>query len=490
MNFLKHPALLWLGKHEKKSLPPISESLQAVFDMGNEVDKLARNIFSDGILISGYGAEAEDATKQAITEGHPAIFQAHLHAPDNTMCKIDVLVRVSDGEYDLHEVKASTKVKPEHYPDVAFQKRVAEQCGLTIRHCFVTRLNNQYVRQGKVDLEQLFATDDITKKVATAEKRLPKQIKEAVGILNLPKCPSLSPRNGGIHRFDDWMEVYFHLHPDLDPKSIYRLKRLTPDAAALLEDHGYETIDQIADAVIDELSSAQQQHVQALRKPKEVNVPAIKKFLEGLTFPLYFLDYETASHAIPFYDGTKPYQQVPFQYSLHRLDKPGGKLSHTEFLAQDDHVPVAALAKQLQQDIGNSGSVLVWYKRFETERNSEMAELLPSAKVFLETLNKRIVDLMDPFKKGYYSHPDFGGSNSLKDVYPVLSSEQSYDDLAISEGEIAQLRWRKAVFGDLDPAEQKKVFEDLLKYCKLDTLAMVKIYEHLLDVSASTKASA
>lgn len=481
MNFLKHPALLWLSKHDKGSLPPVSESLQAIFDAGNEVDRVAQKLFPEGVLIQERGEEAEKATRQAIEAGTPTIFQAYFRAPDDTLCKVDVLRRVSDTAFELHEVKQTGKVKPEHYPDLAFQKHVLEQCGVTVKRCVVTCLDTTYERDGEIDPGKMFKTEDVTEDVARAGKEVESQIKKALEVLHLQECPDQSPRHGSGQRFDDYMEAYFHLHPDLDAQSIYRMSSLTPEAAALLEDRGYETIDQIADLALAELSASQRKHVESARKPVEVNKPAVKKFLDSLDFPLYFLDYETVSHAIPVFDGTRPYEPVPFQYSLHRLDEPDGELAHFEFLARDQSLPINALAEQLQQDIGPFGSVLV-YTGYEMTQNTNMAKALPEHRQFFELLNGRCIDFSWPFSKGLYTHPGFKGRYSIKAVLPVLTSEVSYDGLAIKEGSVAMTRWRKTVFGEDSPAAKEKVFEDLLAYCKLDTLAMVRIYEHLRKV--------
>jgi hypothetical protein len=209
----------------------------------------------------------------------------------------------------------------------------------------------------------------------------------------------------------------------------------------------------------------------------------IKEELDQLKFPQYYLDYETISTAIPLFDDCKPYQQVPFQYSLHVLREPDGELEHHEHLAKSGKEnPIPALLAQMKSEIGNTGSVIVWYKPFETSRNSEMALMYPEYTDFLNSVNSRVYDLMDIFTKQYHVHPLFLGKTSIKYVLPVLVPELSYKELNIQNGGIACLRWFQMATGAVSEEEGNTIYQNLLKYCELDTLAMYKIYEHLLGL--------
>jgi hypothetical protein len=202
--------------------------------------------------------------------------------------------------------------------------------------------------------------------------------------------------------------------------------------------------------------------------------------LAGLTYPLYFFDYETCADVIPPYDGTKPFQQVPVQYSLHILDAPNGELRHAEYLHTTPDHPGNALSEALSKEIGPTGSIIVWYAPFESGRNAELAEALPKYRDFYLDLNARMVDLMLPFSEGMYVHPAFGGSASIKKVLPVLVPELSYKDQAVQEGLTAQRLWKEAVlWGKGSQSQKDTLFKDLLSYCELDTLAMVRIFERL-----------
>jgi hypothetical protein len=210
----------------------------------------------------------------------------------------------------------------------------------------------------------------------------------------------------------------------------------------------------------------------------------IKNELAKLKFPLYFLDYETISTAIPMFDGTKPYQQVCFQYSLHVLNKPEDgeeEMIHREFLAkEEDGNPVPKLLKQLAEDIGPTGNVIVWNQSFEMSRNKEMGEMYPEYKKFLLDVNERVYDLMEIFSKQLHVHPEFLGKTSIKYVLPVLVPELSYKNLEIQNGGMACLRWYEMVAKEMPKEDAEAIYKNLLIYCGLDTLALYKIYEHLI----------
>ncbi len=194
---------------------------------------------------------------------------------------------------------------------------------------------------------------------------------------------------------------------------------------------------------------------------------------------MYFFDYESAMSLVPVYDGTKPYQHLPFQYSLHTIEKPGGEIKHTGYLHQENTNPIPDLLKQLKKDIGPKGSVLVWYKNFETTRNSEMAEMFPGYKDFLEDINERVIDLLEPFGQGWFADKDFFGSASIKYVLPVLVPSLSYKVLEIQEGATAQRLWMESVIKGNTDINQEELFANLIEYCRLDTLAMVEIWKVL-----------
>ncbi|MBK8451698.1 MAG: DUF2779 domain-containing protein [Saprospiraceae bacterium] len=207
----------------------------------------------------------------------------------------------------------------------------------------------------------------------------------------------------------------------------------------------------------------------------------IQSTLQKLNYPLYFLDYETLSTAIPIYDGTKPYQQIPFQYSLHMIKEPGANTEHHEFLNMERTNPMESLSRQLRSDIGDKGTVIVWNKKFEGMCNKGLAEAVPGLSPFLVGINERFFDLMEIFSKRMFVHKDFKGSSSIKKILPVLVPELSYKELAIGDGGTATTSWKRMVFEMENELEKIMIKSHLLEYCKLDTVAMVEIFRKIQE---------
>jgi hypothetical protein len=212
----------------------------------------------------------------------------------------------------------------------------------------------------------------------------------------------------------------------------------------------------------------------------KINKDAIKKTFSKLEYPLYFFDYETFGKAIPILDGYKVNQQVTFQYSLHVMEE-NGKVKHFEYLAEDLENASRGLVESMKKNIGPKGNVVVWCEGFEKGRNVELMELHPEYKEFLEDINSRIFDLMKVFQKDYL-HPKFYGSASIKNVLPIMVPELSYKELEVQNGTMALEAWGRTVMEEMSKEEKDEIRKNLLKYCELDTLAMVEIFKKLKDL--------
>ena len=277
--------------------------------------------------------------------------------------------------------------------------------------------------------------------------------------------------------------TFTYFNPDIPEYSIYNLTRVSEKKVNSLVDMDVFELKDIPEDF--KLTEKQQNQVTAhLVKEALVDKERIQEELEKLKFPLYFLDYETVSTAIPIFENTWPYQQVAFQYSLHVQDAPDTKPRHFEYLAQkkDGH-PIPGLLSQMKSDIGPIGSVIVWNKGFEMARNKEMAKDYPEYKDFLLGVNERVYDLMEIFSTQLHVHPDYHGSVSIKYVLPVLAPELSYKNLEdIQNGGIATLRWYESVAKDMTEAKRQEIYKNLIVYCELDTFAMYRIYQYLISI--------
>ncbi len=479
--FLKHPAWLWLKKHRKEVLPEPDAALQALFASGNRFERYAEQLFPGGRTLgwttySEY-RELPKRTAEALADGVDTIFQGRFEH-DRTTCIVDVLQRVSGNKFDLYEVKASTSAKPDHIPDLAFQVTVLEGAGLTIRNVGVVHVNRDYVRSGDLDVMSLSKITDVTDRVFERKRETANEIEQAIRTMSQDAMPDPSPRHAARGALQDWLDIYRLITPQWEDGSIYNMAGLQPDDVAILEDANVSSMGDIPRSF--DLSKRQQRQVNAVRSGEpHIDRKAIRSFLAELSYPLYFLDYETFADVIPAFDGLRPYQQTPFQYSLHIMPAPNAPLEHREYLHTSNSNPVEPLVTRLREDIADQGNIIVWYAPFEGGRNEDMAAMAPEHASFLEGLNNRIVDLMDPFKKGWYVDQRFAGSASIKKVLPVLAPDLSYSDLAIGNGSAAQQAWIDVVLRANHPELRNEVLANLRKYCTLDTMAMVRIFKAL-----------
>lgn len=489
MLFLKHPAWLWLKKKDASKIPEINDNTQAIFDAGRVFEGYAEKLFPEAVHL-GFNNYDEylsltDRTKKALENGVKTILQGRFEACGIT-CIVDVLDRISDDIFDLIEIKSSTKAKPEHEYDLAFQLTVLEKAGIKVRNIVIIHANSEYVRKGEVDPEKLTIKTDVTGAVQTLIDITQELIVSALKILEKNSIPDISPRHvnqagiPGVSWFSEWMDIYKSLVPDMDPYSIYFLSYPTSEQIGKLEDDGVTLISDIPEKLA--LRPKQLMQIQATKKNERfVDKDKIKMFLDTFEYPIYFLDYETFSDVIPRFDGCKPYEDYPFQYSLHILDSSNASLRHEEYLHRENSNPVPNLLNKMKKDIGNSGTILSWNMSYEKGCNAIMACLYPEHKEFLDDLNERINDLMIPFSQMWFVDKDFFGSASLKKVLPVLVPELSYKELDVSDGMLARRMFTQTIFEGKCPDKKEKILEDLSKYCTLDTYAMIKIFEKLKE---------
>lgn len=486
MMFLKHPAWLWLKKYQKHMLPPIDENTQAQFDTGHEFETYAEQLFP-GALKLGFSNYAEycslpQKTENALEEA-ATIVQGRFEV-NNLTCIVDVLTKIDEKSYKLVEIKSSTKVKLEHQYDLAFQVYVLEQYGLKIDAISVMHVNNEYVRKGKIDPKQLITETDVTSDVKDLLDITEKKVAEAFKVLEDHDMPDLSPRYAnsmnipGTTWFTDWMTVYEHLNPDLDKYSIYNLAFPNQSQLGKLEDMGITLIPDIPEELALRPKQVAQIHT-TRTETRIIDETKIKEFLNSFAYPIYFFDYETLSSIIPPFDGMSPYKDYPFQYSLHILDSPNSALRHTEYLHQENSNPMPELLEKLKMTVGDIGTILTWNMAYEKACNDRMAEMYPQYEKFLSDFNERIVDLMTPFSEMWFVDKDFFGSASIKTVLPVLVPALSHKELDVSDGLKARRMWTETILEGKNQDNKQKIVADLLKYCTLDTFAMVEIYNFL-----------
>jgi hypothetical protein len=466
---LQCPKLLWMKIHKKDSLPEFDVATQFRFSQGSEVGELAKNRYPDGIDISTEDFKDNlERTKKHLEE-RKVLFEAAFLV-DKLYSRADVLIPVEEDEWDIVEVKSGTRVKEENLHDVAFQKHVYEKAGLKIRNSYLMHINNKYVRQGDLDLEALFTLEDITDDVVEFTKGLEERVEEMLSIMEAEDMPEVTvhvncdnPHSCGV---DCWDFLPEH--------NVFDLTRMGKKAFELMEDGVLHVKDIPEDYP---LTSNQKLQIEcALSGEVHVDKDKIKKFLKGLKKPLYYLDFETFNVAVPLFDGLRPYQQVPFQFSLHVV---GDDVKHHSFLYKGSGDPRKEFLSELKSKLGSEGSIVVYNQSFEKGILKDLGEEFGEID-WVDGLNGRIVDLLVPFRNFWYYSSEQKGKAGLKSVLPALVGKD-YSSLEISDGGTASVSYFNATYG-VDVADREKVYADLEKYCSLDTEGMVWIVGKLEKV--------
>ncbi len=471
---LQCPKLLWMSYHAKDQFPEIDPQTQAIFDQGHEVTALAQTLFPGGLEIEGVkDFEAILKKTQELLPQRKPLFEAALRYK-NTFARPDVLTPNKDGSWDLYEVKSSTQVKDVHYEDVAFQKYCYEGAGLKIRKVYLMHINNEYVKNGPIDPEGLLNREDVTEQAQKLATQVEKRVNEMVGILNQKECPTISIGPQCNDPYDCPLEEFCWQHIPED--SVFIFNRIRKDKAFAFINEGFL---RVRDVSPERLQSTSHQIIYKCHLENKIHVDpaAIREFIKQLQFPIHFIDFETLGMniAIPLYDGTRPYQQVPFQFSLHILSGPDKELEHHAFLAEGEGDPRPEFLKRLKVLIGPKGSIVAYNLSFERGRLQESADAYPDYKDWLNGIDGRFVDLMTPFQKFDYYDPKQLGRYSIKSVYPALVGE-SYDGMTISDGGQASREYARVTFSHgVTKEDRRRVYDGLLEYCKLDTKAMVDI---------------
>ncbi|MDI3496418.1 MAG: hypothetical protein PWQ35_439 [Patescibacteria group bacterium] len=477
---------LWLKKHKPELFVDVelSDFEKKIIEEGNLADEEARHLFPTGILINSQGEEAVFETKKQLAQKTPVIFQATFWQ-DNFFIRSDILIyNQKDKGYELYEVKAATEIKrkaPHNYiNDLAFQKSVIELSGLKIIKTGVIHLNNEYKRESKLEYDKLFKIVDISDEVRAAQVEVKNEMiamKEYLNGEEEKNCQCLY-RGRSNH-----CTTFAYSNPEVPEYSVHDINRIGTNKK-LLRDWIDKKIFNIEDIPNPEkLKGVKRLQYDSLVSGKAIiNKAAIRKELAKLKYPLQFFDYEGFTGAIPMFFGFAAYEQIPFQYSLHIMQE-DGSLEHKEFLISEPSDDLTRpLVEKMRQDINPRGTVIAWYKIYESCRNKKLAELHPDHAAFLNEINAGMFDLMTIFSNGYYVDPAFKGSSSIKKILPVLVPELTYKNLNISKGDQASERWQKMIEPSTSDAEKKLIKNDLLQYCKLDTMAMVRIYQFLKNL--------
>jgi len=477
MNGLQCSKLLWYKYNAKNKIPKVSPATQALFDQGHVVGEWAKKLFPEGIGIDwSIGFDKVLAKSKKLLSKRKPLFEAGFEHNDG-YSRLDILNPVGDDEWDIIEVKSSTKLKDVYVDDVAFQKYCCIGSGLKIRKCFLMHVNRDYIRHGDIDPAGLFATIDTTEDVNIRISTVEEELKEMFNIISLKECPD---EKIWPHCKDPYTCIMKEICWDFLPEeNVTQLYRLGKGAFELINQGVYSIKEILLNYPLSEKQEIQKEV--ALNGNLHIDREAISVFLESVRYPAYFFDFETMNPAIPLFDGTKPYQQIPFQFSLHVQKEEGGKVKHYEFLADGQEDPRPKLLSEMKKDFGEEGSIIAYYQSFEINRLFEMANAFPEYEWWIESLIQRFVDLYEPFSSFNYYNPTQNGSASLKRVLPALTG-RGYDKLPIGEGGAASREYLRITYTKVSKEEKEKVRKDLLRYCGQDTEGMIWIIDKLKEI--------
>jgi len=475
---LQCPRALWLAKHPPDFAFPPQPALEARYAAGTEVGQLAQQLFPGGTEVPYAGlavAEQIAATDALIAAGAEVIYEASF-AHAGIFVKVDILVKDGAG-WQIHEVKMGTAVKPVHLDDVAIQLYVLEGCGLPVSGAYLVHIDNRYVRQGGLELERLFAAEDVLAEARDRQAVLPSVVASLRHELRRESEPDVDI---GPHCHDPYACDYIPwCWRHLPENSVFDLRGSGVDTWTCY----HRGLIRFEELPLDELNAKQRQQVEAtLAREDVVDRAGVQAFLDTLWYPLAHLDFETFTSPVPVFDGTRPYQQVPFQYSLHLQRERGGEAEHREFLAAPHRDPRRPLAERLVADIPPEACILTYNQAFEKSVLRELAALFPDLAEALEARLANVRDLMVPFRRRDVYRWRMRGSYSIKQVLPAMVPELSYAGLEIADGEAAMQAYHR--MGALAPGEELERLRAAMRaYCRMDTWAMVKILAVLEELA-------
>ncbi len=452
---------------------------QAIFDQGHEVGAWAKRLFPAGIEIAPGVTDFDIVcaeTQRQLTLRQP-LFEPAFRAAGG-YARIDILNPVDGDAWDIIEVKSSTSVKGVYLEDVAFQAHVCTAAGLNIRRCHVLHINSNYVRQGDAEPQQLFTQVDVTRQISTLSAKIEERITEFARVIGAAAHPVV---NIGPHCNSPYACPLTHrCWAFLPAHNVMTLTRGTKRGFQLVA-QGITAITDIPAAT--KLSKAQgiQQRSIVANAP-QIDPAQVTAFLAQLKYPLHYLDFETMGSAVPLFDGSRPFEQIPFQFSLHVVRQPGAEPEHHSFLAEGREDPRPGFMAALTEHIGPAGTILAYNAGFERGVLAGCAQRLPQHADWVKSLPPRIVDLLEPFRKFHCYHPAQHGSASIKAVLPAFTGKH-YSGLAIGEGGTASLEFVRVTFSEVTAEERDRVRRHLEDYCELDTLAMVWLVARLQELA-------
>lgn len=475
------PRRLWLEIH-RPELRLDSEATQASFDVGHQVGDIARQLYdpeNKGQLLDpqAEGFEAAFARTQELLSSDQPIFEASFSA-EGALALADVLLPVrkaGEQAWRMVEVKSSTSVKPYHRDDIAVQAFVARSAGVPLEAVALAHIDSAWVYPGGGDYRGLLHEEDLTAEAFSRKDEVEAWIADAQAIVQQNAAPAM---NTGRHCGVPYECGFLGHCQSLEPQTEYPVAWLPHIQANALKAHIEEHHTADLRDIPDELLNERQRRVKSCTLSGETwfDAAGAAEDLAAHKLPAWFIDFETIQFAVPLWPGTRPYQQIPFQFNVHRLSRTG-RLEHQSFLDLSGNDPTRAFAEALITACGKRGPVYVYNAGFETARIRELGERYPDLAPPLLAINTRVVDLLRVAEQRYY-HPSQQGSWSIKQVLPAVAPDLRYDALdGVQDGGMAMDAFREAIAPNISAVRKTRIEKQLLEYCGLDTYAMVRLWQ-------------
>ena len=479
---LQCPKILWMDMHKPEEAE--TDNNEAVLETGKRVGEVARQYFGKCEVV-GYNPDKSimiGETQRLMESGAKVIAEASF-AWDHLFCSVDLLRKV-DGGYDIIEVKSSTEVKGIYIDDVSFQYCVLKYSGVDVKHAYIMHIDSSYERKGELELDKLFCIEDFTECAIRKEEACEIE-REMTRMINYVKSDEEPEKDIDMCCEEPYGCAYYgYCRKHLPEESVFDIRGLSRKKKY---EYYYDGIVSFEEVIREhpKISAKQLKQVETAYydKPDYIDTDGIAGFLDTLRYPIYHLDFETFQQAVPEFDGVHPYDQIPFQYSLH-IEYENGRLEHREFLAEEGTDPRRPLAERLCEDIPADVCVLAYNMSFEKRVINELARTFPDISEHLMSIRGNICDLMIPFQKQQYYTKAMQGSYSIKYVLPALypdDPELDYHNLdEVHNGSEASAAF--LTMTNHSPEETASLRANLLKYCGLDTYAMVKVLRKLREV--------
>lgn len=471
---LRCPKLIWqnINLAHLKEKPTTSD--QVKIEEGYFVEDEFKKVFKlEGIKNKEFDILKSVKKTKNLLKTNNIVYEASFSFKYNSLLcyiRVDVLVKNEDGTYSVYEIKSSSNEKESQLEDIAFQNWVLSQNKIIIKDFYLVTLNKDYVKLTEENTKELFNVTNHIEMVNENFNTVTKNVHYLENIMNTQLEPNISIGPQCNVPFKCSFSHICKKHLNID--SIDNISRLSAQKKAFLEASNIKYIREIP--VTFELTEKQKiQRKVAITNQHYIDYQGIVAHLEKIKFPLNFLDFEAYTKAIPIFLNSRPNQFIPFQASLHKVFKTR-KNEHKEFLHLEKNDPREGLIKFLIENLNNNGSIVVYNKAFEISRLKDLQRDFPIYAENLQSIIDRVWDLADIFNHYYYAH-EFGGSYSIKNVLPVLAPELDYKRLEISNGDEAQAFYRNLINNKYKGIKRNKIKNALLKYCELDTYAMIRL---------------